>query len=632
MPNPPAVVQQKPVNSGCATCPLQVEKPCDVDELTVKVEYEARPEKGEKEGKKVVHELTTNFVKRKKIVRQQVSGRPQRVTRTILPYPSLSYSINDRLSKYDFVIEALADYPVAKTAKEVKELVSGGGEKTAKKKAKVSAKAKFIGLKCDTHRHGSMTLQQMSGGGNVRDFSIRINEATNELKEREFAAIPFPILDGPYSEVDPDGKVQSGEEGSSGVMFIFEFIKSIFNSMTPKEISIVAQACGKRAKGATVAPNTDLTALVRIFRKDVWTIGLKVPALGEFKQESSGKKQLVTGQKEGSFSQEGRFGNDSNKLETKNTTRGNGVTVRESERETWSGGQGSSLKQTTTQYGAIKKVESESQYSNRDGSQMHGYLQNGRVMGKPIREQVTDRMKSSTGFDFVVARNGAEVPLKETYEKVKKGIEKFAKVLADVQEAFRKAPQVGWKFTFEISAFAGQIVLEFGPKPAPAIADGRYLPINYGCEGSLEVEVFNLKVALSFGIDAQVLDSGLVLKVEGSISIQVKLKVDLNLDLLVNPRKEIEVEGKYVGEIKIVGYVSLVGKTVAGAELSVSAGFEFKDGKLIIDVTKPSFDLQGKLRTKPVAVSGYIKVPWWWDKKIDPPVELLPGADLYTFK
>ncbi|HTJ84550.1 MAG TPA: hypothetical protein VL400_22680, partial [Polyangiaceae bacterium] len=619
-------------NSGCTTCPLLAEKPCDVDELTVKVEYEARPEKGEKEGKTIVHELTTPIVKRKQIVRTSVPAGRTRVTRTVLPYPSLGYSINDRLAKYDFVIETMADYPVAKTAKDLKDLVSGGGEKTAKKKTKIEAKAKFSGLHCERNEHGVMRMKQLSGGGNVDVVLKKVDQASIVMAAKEFAAIPFPVLDGPYSEVDDEGTVQSGEQGASGVMFIFEFIKSIFNSMTPKEVEVIAQACGKRLKTDAKAKNGDLRGLVRIFRKDVWTIGLKVPALGEFKQEGSGKRQLLTGQTEGTFKQEGRLGRNSSGYTETNTTRGNGVTVRQTEREQWQGGRGSSLGQTTTTYGAIKKIESESKYSDRDGSEMHGYMKGGQVYGKPIREQVAERMHASHGFDFVVARNGQEVLLKETYEKVKKGIEKFAKVLADVQEAFKKAPQVGWKFTFEISAFAGQIVLEFGPKPAAALADGRYLPVNYECEGSVEIEVFNLKVALSFGIDAQVLDTGLVLKVEGSISIQVKIKFDLNLDLITKPRKEIEVEGKYVGEIKVVGYVSLVGKTVAGAELSVSAGFEFKDGKLIIDVTKPSFDLHGKLRTKPVAVSGYIKVPWWWDKKIDPPIELLPGQDLYTFK
>jgi len=619
------------VNSGCTTCPLLAEKPCDVDFFELEVEFESRPEKGEKEGKSITRKLPTQVVKRRQIQRSTVQSGRTRRTRTVLPYPTLSYHVNDLLTKWDFVIEALADYPVAKSAADLKALVSGGGEKTAKKKAKISAKAKFTGLKCERHEHGLLHIKQLSGGGNFDKTSLKVDVADNSLGPFEFAAIPFPVLDGPYADTDTDGEVQGG--ASASVTFIFEFFKSLFNSMTPKEVGIVAQACGKRAKGDAKVPNHDLRGLVRIFRKDVWTIGLKIPALGEMKAESSAHRELLTGAKEGKFSSEGRLGGSSSGVTGTTTRNANGVTSTELEREQRSGGQSSSFKQTRTNYGgAITRIGSESKYSDRDGSEMHGYTKGGAIYGRPTRELVEERLKHTTGFDLTIARNGQEVSLGGAFKKIKKAVEMFAKTLAEIQDLFKKAPQVGWKITFEISAFEGTIIAEIGPKPEAPIADGRYYPVNYVTEFKIDLEIIKASFSVSFGLEAMALDTGLVLKVQGTVSISVKVAVNVTLDLITKPEKELEVEGKYTGELKVVGYVSLVGKTVAGGELSISAGFEFADGKLIIDVVKPSFDLKGKLRTQPVKVSGWIKVPWWWDKKIDPPIELLAGHDIYTFK
>lgn len=611
----PPVNSRQPVNSGCATCPKEALFPCDVDELTVKVEYETKDGKHTKE-------LTANAVKRKQIVRVPV-GRPnprthQQPTRVVVPYPKLSYSVNEMLARYDFVIEALADNPVAKTVAEIPKIL-GGDDSSAKKKAKVSAKAKFSGLKCEGHEHGVMREKHRT-----EKVSVKVNTPNHVLAPIEVAAIPYPLLDGPYTHKD-------GKDGKdvAGILYVFEFIGAIFASMTPREVEIVAQACGRRARGDAKPHNHDLRALVRVFRKDTWTIGLKVPALGEFKQEASAKRHLLTGQTEGTIKDEGHFFRSSSSSSSKTTT-GGGTTTRELERENWSGGSGSSFKSTNRTQGAYRELTSESQHSNRDGSRM-SYSEYGAIKGVPIREQVSERMKHKSGFDFIIARNGVEVPIKEQYEKVKKAIEAFAKVLGGIQEAFKKAPQVGWKFTFEISAFAGSIVLDFTPKPAAPIADGRFLPVQWACEGKIELELIKLKIALSFGVEATALDSGLVLKIEGSITFEVKINVAVNADTIKSPRQEIGIEGSYVGELKVVGYVSLVGKTVADAKLSVEAGLEFKDGKLIIDLSRRACELKGELRTKPITLSGKIVCPYWFDKKIDPPKVLLPGSLLHKF-
>ncbi len=628
----PATVAQQPVNSGKACCPFAAQKPCNADNLDIKVEFKEPTKEGEKDA---VRQLSTNIVKRKPVkwVRSGRASIPQK------PYPALSLGANELLARYDFVIECFADFPQprATTATEVKaalkELVTGEGKRFAKEKAKVTAKAKFFGLHCEPQQHGLLVMKPLSGKAKATPemTSKKVDQADNAIPMQEFCAQRFPLLDDAWADLVGLGGNEVGGDSGVGAMFIFDLIASIFGALYPAEIEVVAHSCGKRPKEQPAPVNTDLRGLVRVFRKDTWTLGIKIPSLGEFKREKAGTRQLLTGQTERTFSQEGRFGNDSNKLSTTQTTRGNGVTVSQSERETWNDGRGSSLSQTSTTYGAIKKIESESKYSDRDGSSLKGFTKEGGVYGRPTRELVAERLKQSSGFDVTIARNGAELPIKGTIDKVKKSVETFAKILADVQEMFRKAPQIGWKVSFEISALAGTIVIEAAPRCAPLAADGRYYPVNYEITGKLEIELVNLKISLSFGLDAQVLDSGLVLKVEGSVSVKVQISVDLNLDMLKNPVKEIGLTAESTNELKITGYVSVLGKTVAGAELSIANGFEFKDGKLLIDVTKPSFDLKGTLRCKDTTVSGWIKVPWWWDKKVDK-VKLLDGCDIHTFK
>jgi len=121
-----------------------------------------------------------------------------------------------------------------------------------------------------------------------------------------------------------------------------------------------------------------------------------------------------------------------------------------------------------------------------------------------------------------------------------------------------------------------------------------------------------------------------VLKIEGTVSLKLEISTELSLDLITKPVKEIDLAISQTTEFKILAHVNVLGKTVAGAELSLSMGFELKDGKLLIDVLKPSFEVKGMFRAKDMTVSGWIKVPWWWDKKVDK-VKLLDGCDIHKF-
>jgi hypothetical protein len=136
-------------------------------------------------------------------------------------------------------------------------------------------------------------------------------------------------------------------------------------------------------------------------------------------------------------------------------------------------------------------------------------------------------------------------------------------------------------------------------------------------------------LAVSFGVDARALDSGLVIKVEGTIALKASIAKDINMDFF-KPKQVLAVEADADAKIAVVGYVSLLGKTLADAELSASGGLKLK-GDLTLEWATRTCDLKGKLESKDIELNGYIRVPWWFDKKIDPPVMILKGKPLYTF-
>jgi hypothetical protein len=125
------------------------------------------------------------------------------------------------------------------------------------------------------------------------------------------------------------------------------------------------------------------------------------------------------------------------------------------------------------------------------------------------------------------------------------------------------------------------------------------------------------------------LDSGLVVKIEGSLKLKATAAREIDMDLH-KPKQRIDILVTTTAKLAVIGFVSLLGKTLADAELSASTGIDFK-GNIDAEWATKTFDLKGSLKLRPCVLSGCIKVPLWF-KKIDPPVEVMRGADMYTFK
>ncbi|MBI4703211.1 MAG: hypothetical protein HY744_19010 [Deltaproteobacteria bacterium] len=582
-PPAPPTQPQKSATQPTQQCPLLAHKPCDVDKLVLEVKGVA--EEGTKQLK-----LETTKIRRRESV---TDVKDKKVLRL--------------LATYDIIIDAIADPQSPANPKATP--------------AEVKGRAYYHGRQCPTQSHALLALTPLSHVSELKQGAIiKKQPGASEL------AIPPTKIFAAHSFIDsaPGRYGPFRSEAFDAVSDVFGIIKALWDSFHEKELELRADGCGVRAKGDAKAASKALLGLVRLYRKSKWTVGIKIPPLGAFSDERQGSLD-VRGVKSGSHEQQtsAGLGYYQNKTSSQHSGEGALGTYQHSQ-EKQVGGKVSSYEQSrSVKDGSVTRTFEE-KHSGGDGRKMVD--KDGAITSEDIKE----RLKRAHGFDIVISHNDTEVQALEAIEKLKNRINQIVKVITDVRNLFEALPQVGWKFTFEVSVFAGQLLLEWEPEyVAGPLAAGRYYPVQWKLRGKIDLQIVEVKLELSFGVDIRALGTGLVLKIEGSLIVAASIAKDINLDFF-KPRQVLEVGGSASAKLAVVGYVSVLGKTIADAELSVGGGLEFK-GDLTMEWSTRTFDLKGKLKSKPILLTGYIRRPIWPDKKIDPPKQILAGRDLYAF-
>ena len=583
-PPPPPTQTQKSATQPTQDCPLKAHKPCDVDKLVLEAEgIDAE------EGKSPVkRKLETTRIRRYEKVTDVRSREVKRL-----------------LATYDLIIDVIADPLNAK---------SGG---TA---AKVEGKGYYHGRECPTQSHALLTLKPLG-------LAPELKGKTEIIKKQPGAsmvAMPSTSFYAKRSFIDYAPTRDKAKTPFDSVTSVFGIIKALWDSFDEKGIELRADACGVRAKEDTKAATRTMLGLVRIYRRSKFSVGIKVPPLGSFKAEKEASVD-VRGLEHSSSSREMSGGFNYYKDERKSEVSGSGALANYSHTgQTQRGGDVRAYEQSrSVENGSVTHGFKE-QYSGRDGRAM------GNTDGTITNQDIKDRLSRAHGFEIVIAHNDTEVEALDALKQLKEMVNKIVKAVTDVKALFDKVPQVGWKFTFDVSVFTGNIIFEWWPDYVKnKLANDRYWPVQWQLKGSIKIEIINIELTVSFGVDARALDSGLVVKVEGTIGLKASLSKDINMDFF-KPKQVLGVEADADAKLAVVGYVSLLGKTLADAELSASGGLKLK-GDLTLEWATRTCDLKGKLESKPIELNGYIRVPWWFDKRIDPPVTLLKGKPLYTF-
>jgi hypothetical protein len=576
---PPPTTQNASATKPTQECPLHAKHPCAVNKLMLKVTGWELKEDEEKKLK-----LETTKVRTREPVTDVKDKQAIALLRT-----------------YDLMIDCLAE--------------PNGPSNNYPRAAEIEGRSYYTAPECEVQSHALLELLHL---GASEDAVIKKELGASEI---ELEAHKLYAMTSYLDRVDDRKGIF--DEAATVFGIVKSFIESITGHVT--EADLRAFACGTRARGDGAQPNRMLLARVRVFRRSRWSIGLKIPPLGSFKAEKE-RSVDVRGLETTTTSSKTTAGAGY----YQNTTTGK-VTKGDAGSE-FDFGQHKQVGEEVKEYQATGSADAKGNTTERTFREQSSSA-DGRKMavnedGEMTVDEIKKRLERESGFDLVITIDNKEIETGEGIKKIKEQIHKISEVIKDVRKLFEKAPQVGWKFTFDVSVLAGTIGVECFPEYVPGPrANGRYYPVQHKFTGSIELTVFAISIEVSFGVEAQALDSGLVLKIQGTLTLKCKLEKELSLDFFT-PRQEFEVNAEAMAELAVVGYVSVLGKTFADGKLSVSSGLQFQ-GTFEVEVSaRPAFDLKGKLKTKPILLSGYIRGPMGWQKKIDPSKELLPEREL----
>jgi len=630
------------VNSGVAKCPYLQRKPCDVDKLMIHVTAfddnftgEAKPggaAPGVRKKLTLKVETTVNHRRYKKAPTDPKGAKlhsvllPRSAARragdavTNLSHNQLGADHPARLlQSYDLLIDAIADFPkIDKPGPGApewkKSFLSSLKPDPMDLVEIVEVRAQFVDTQtCTDQVHSFLKIHAHDAPDFPQDVTLTIPGANNLKKQG--IKLSAPSL--PFHDLPTSGFV------------LFELIKSLLHCTQPKRVEFTAMGCGKRKPGdpKEKTPNFDMLGLLRIYRRDKWTIGVKIPPLGNYKdtREASKRGDLF------------------------------GASTGDRERKTEGGVAGGLIQRNTTDKveGGNASRSDERWLANRGWSEETGNLgsnnyranrysgSDGRLLddsGTTVLSNMNMRLSRASGFAFVVAHNDRELNVGEFVEKFKKWLETFAKIVTDFQKLFKMIPKVGWTFDFTIAVFEGWVGLEWAPAyvdDGKPIYDGRYCAVEYQWKGRIELTVIDLKVAVGFGIQVELAGGlgELVCKVEGSLSFKAKVAHDINMDLF-KPKERFDVECSGGPELTAKANVTVLGYTLIGGQLSVGGGLELK-GCVEIEWSTKTFGLKGELKRKPILLTGSIQYPTWWGgtrtRKIDPPIEIIGEGLITTF-
>jgi hypothetical protein len=564
----PALSPGQPVQAPCQTCQ---KTPCDVDTLWFQV--------------------TGNTEKPPKVLNLETvkNRRSERVTGVD------DQEVVQLLQNYDLIIDTIAD-PVSRLVPEPKT-------------ADIEAKATYHGLSCKPSMHAEIDLVHENGWQKV--------EQKDPIKDINAAQIQLPLEKFYAHDSFIDSTTGSYNEADS-LKDVFGLLTSFIEAFKERHVEVRTKSCGVREEGDPKRPNGALLGLVRVHRNSTWTIELKVPPWGNRTWTRGGSiNALGTRTSTSSSSNSTAFGTDSYSGSSSSSSNG----ASSSSESIYAGGRTHSESESVSANGTHTLTEQNESTGTKLTQGPDGVLEE-ETIGGAGRE---------SGFDLVITHNGVKVEFGGMVRKLIELFQQFVEIIEDIKSLFNAIPQVGWKFTFDISFFEG--TLKFGWKPRyldSVLASGRYRPVENLVTLTVGMTVISIKVGASFGLDARAAGTGLTITASGELSLKVELNFSIQLTH-EKPQDKVELVVDATLKFDIVGNASVAGYTLADAKVSADGGLKFT-GEFLMDWTaKERFKLTGKLELKRALLTGHIEIPWWWDEEIDPPIVLIEGRDLWHF-
>ncbi len=637
--NKPAAPEthNKEVGSATQDCPLKHHKVCNCEKLKIEVEIEGEF-KVRSEKKK--SQLETTKMQRLKALPASVKDK----------------KVRDLMSKYDIVIDVIAGYPsrteimprdkffiIAEAEYEgtcpvhdhpvlsVKPLNYKAPDWAKSLGEAVAGKAPFAKEWVNKTVQETATQQLKTGVWLEREGFVKKEPGAHELKIAEHHPYCANPLSGDFAE------------GGGRLTVIFDIIRSLWPMHEPAMFEVTATSCGKPEPQHP--QNVNLVGAVRAFRKDVIAIGIKIPPLGSFKHEREGvvtglgtKHQEVEHKQLTEATLQTRDGRYHNRTENTQTAESEGGLKR------------------PFRHGEEEKTTEKAWWAGRDkkvgvGKGVGDDREKKEEIGSPGRLSRVHEELNKYEIGIILKRNGKEIDFLDEPEPAAKldknahpglasaqhtggqlagkisnktardivigGLTKGIKLVAGFMDALKKMPQMGWKFEVEVSVFSGEILLEWGPNYVDEpVVPGRYLAVEHMFDINIGTNILHFMAALSFGIEVRAAGTGVTLKAEGKVTLDIPVKFIAVLSVKRKPEHEVDVRPLAIAEIKLIGDASVLGWTVAHAEGGVGTSFSMDDGKLECG-TQKKLHLTGTLKR------NEIEATWWWKGPSKPPKE--PG-------
>lgn len=548
-----------PTNQPTQQCPL-ASKPCDVQKLAVRA-------KVGKDGKDRMLTATKHL-------------RGQRISKKV------SREAAALLNRYDLMIDVVAGY----VSKE---------EPAPDNKVTVQGFTDYHGPTCSRQEHPLIAIVPMN------------------LVE-EFAATPKGIK---WHAKQTDPRVflarkltRDTHPNDSKIGAIFDIFTSFWGGAHQKHLAVIAVGCGRRAPGGG-APLRELSALIRIFRSDTWSVVLKLPPLGKYSHEQA-RTQRRGGvvERSATTTRASRFGGATGTATQTTTTTGGAVTHGTSG-SSFRGRQGESYSTTRGQRDGVATYDGKFQSTSGPGRETHS-------VGDTHRNSVLpEKIKRPSRFTLVVKRNDREID-SAGFKEVIESITKIAEIIKGAFDALKRSPQLGWKITFSISVLEGSIEGQWGPKMLDAAIDARYLPVVTFYSLKIDVMILDVSAELSFGVDAKAVGTGVQLKVSGTIGCKVPLNVHV---VGTQDPFEAKLTPSIECKLSVVADASVAGLSLVNAQASASGGITV-DGKFVVDPAR-GLHLAGAVKRKPIIVKAQISWFGGPPKAIDP-LTVLSGAEI----
>lgn len=608
----PAVHDDKKVNSGAQSCPLQAHAQCEMAKLKIKVRYRcfqwAEPPKDMKFTtpdllSPIDTELETDRIKRNDYITRSERSR-------------LAKDVVALLGQYDFVIDSLASFRTR--------------EKAPETNCEIRVEAESEG-ECPHCQHLALAMAPKTGSS---DIAIEVEPAPiGHHEHMVLAPASWPVHEPNKAEAilkEVLAPTYNADLGAGENVFgkLFQLLMFVFHAKRSTDIEFSATTCGKHT--ATHAGPAKFTAMVRVFRDISVGVGLRFPPPFKLKEEVVGSMGVFTGKKKLEYKAEAKAGEREMEMELEgHGTRKKPIHEMEGKIKFKNG-----KKDEYALYFQFNDLEFNLTKGSEDQEQFEKGMKTAEKGWDKTKETASDSLAAVKAWANKPASPGApkrkinlaevermaqnlKAQLTAAFHTLVNMVETVKGIFKTITKFLKAAPQLGFKLESEIGFLGGDIFAQWGMVPVDStqkkfppggtLAE-RYAPLFHKLhlESSVTLVKYELVASVGAMIDLGKLGSAKA-RIELGIGLEVKWSTWLELISNMNgsdmDRYAQDLTGKSTCEGSAEVEVKALGVTLYQAKIGFETGIVV-EGKLIWELVKGRFSYQVNVRT--------METGWYW--------------------